>query len=197
MTMYKGVTTREVLYLSGLMLLAGLSYGLLWLVESSLRALGPVESQAPILTVERFQAVRMSIAGRREYVVEAPRLQQLSGQSGTQIEQPALDWYQPDGQTREWRLQAERAWGAADQQTLRLEGAVTMVRTAASGKPPVTVTTRDVVICPAEHYAEIAAPVRVVTPVGELRSVGMRAWLSQQRLELLSEVRGFYEPPKR
>jgi lipopolysaccharide export system protein LptC len=197
MAMYEGVTTRWVLYLSGLMLLAGLSYGLLWLVESSLRAPVQTESQDLVLTVERFRAVRMNIIGRKEYVIEAPRLQQLSSRSGTQIERPELDWYQPDGQTREWRLQAERAWGATDRQTLRLEGAVTMVSTAASGNPIMTVTTRDIVIRPAEHYAEIAAPVRVVTPCGELRSVGMRAWLGQQRLELLSEVRGFYEPPKR
>ncbi len=197
MTTYEGVTTRGILYLSGLTLLAGLSYGLLWLVKSSLREPGPAESQAPVLTIERFRAVRMNIAGRREYVVEAPRLQQLPGQGGARIEQPALDWYQPDGQIREWRLQAEQAWGAADQQTLRLEGAVTMVRTAASGKTPMTVTTRDIMIRPAEHYAETVAPVRVVTPSGELRSVGMRAWLDQQRLELLSEVRGLYEPPKR
>ncbi|MBK8534029.1 MAG: LPS export ABC transporter periplasmic protein LptC [Candidatus Competibacteraceae bacterium] len=191
------VTIRGILYLSGLALLAGLSYGLLWLVESSLREPDPAESQAPVLTIERFRAVRMNIAGMKEYVVEAPRLQQLPGQSGTRIEQPALDWYQPDGQTREWRLQAEQAWGAADQQTLRLEGAVTMVRTAASGKLPMTVITRDILIRPAEHYAETAAPVQVVTPGGELRAVGMRAWLNQQRLELLSEVRGFYESPKR
>lgn len=197
MTTYKGVTTRGILYLSGLTLLAGLSYGLLWLVKSSLREPGSAESQAPVLTIERFRAVRMNLAGMKEYVVEAPRLQQLPGQGGAWIEQPALDWYQPDGQTREWRLQAEQAWGAADQQTLRLEGAVTMVRTAASGKPPMTVTTRDIMIRPAEHYAETAAPARVVTPDGELRSVGIRAWLDQQRLELLSEVRGFYEPSKR
>jgi len=192
-----GVTVRRILYLSGLALLAGLSYGLLRLVESSLREPGPTESQAPVLTVERFQAVRMNIAGKREYVVEAPRLWQLPGQGGTRIEQPVLDWYQPDGQTREWRIQAESGWGAADQKTLRLEGIVTMVRTVASGKSPMTVTTRDVLIHPVERYAETAARVQVATPDGNFQAVGARAWLDQQRLELLSEVRGFYDPPKR
>ena len=54
------VTIRGILYLSGLALLAGLSYGLLWLVESSLREPDPAESQAPVLTIERFRAVRMN-----------------------------------------------------------------------------------------------------------------------------------------
>ncbi len=190
------VTRRGLFYLSGLALLAGLSYGLLWWVESSLRAPEPAESQAPVLTIDQFRAVRTNLAGVQEYVVEAPRLWQLPGQGGVRIEQPTLDWYQPDGQTREWRLQAEQGWGAADQQTLRLEGAVTMIRLAYSGKSPMTITTRDVVIRPAQRYAETAAPLHLTTPDGELQATGARAWLDQQRLELLSEVRGVYAPPK-
>ena len=189
------MTTRGLLSLAGLAALAGLSYGLLRWVESSLRAPAPADSQAPVLTVEQFRAVRLNLAGVREYVLEAPRLSQLPGQSGIRIEQPVLDWYQPDGQTRAWRLQADQGWIAADYQILRLEGAVVMDRAATSGKPPVTITTRDVSVHRTDRYAETAAPVRAVTPDGEFRAIGARAWLDQERLELLSEVRGFYVPP--
>ena len=58
-------------------------------------------------------------------------------------------------------------------------------------------TTRDVQIRLADRYLETAAPVKAVMPGGELRAVGARVWLDQERLELLSEVRGFYEPPPR
>lgn len=191
------VSVSGVLYLAGLLLLAGLSYGLLRWVESSLREPAPAESQAPVLIIERFRAVRMNIAGVREYVVEAPLLRQLPAQLGTRVEQPVLDWYQPDGEIREWRLRADQGWIAADQQSLRLEGGVVMTRTAESGKPPVEIVTRDVLIRPAERYAETAAPARAVTPGGELRAVGVRAWLDREQLELLSEVRGYYEPSKR
>ncbi len=191
------VSVSGVLYLAGLLLLAGLSYGLLRWVESSLREPAPAERQAPVLIIERFRAVRMNIAGVREYVVEAPLLRQLPAQLGTRVEQPVLDWYQPDGEIREWRLRADQGWIAADQQSLRLEGGVVMTRTAESGKPPVEIVTRDVLIRPAERYAETAAPARAVTPGGELRAVGVRAWLDREQLELLSEVRGYYEPSKR
>ena len=189
------MTARGVLSLAGLAVLAGLSYGLLRWVESSLREPAPADSQAPVLTVEQLRAVRLNLAGIREYVLVAPRLWQLPDQGGIRIEQPVLDWYQPDGQTREWRLQAEQGWIAADYQILRLEGAVVMDRTAASGKPPVTIKTRDVQIYRANRYAETAAPVQAITPDGEFRAVGARAWLDQERLELLSEVRGSYAPP--
>ena len=191
------MTARGILSLTGLALLAGLSYGLLRWVESSLREPAPPESQAPVLTIERFRAVRLNIAGVREYVVEAPRLWQLPGQGGIRIEQPVLDWYQPDGRIREWRLLAEQGWIAADNQTAHLEGEVVMNRTAESGKPPATITTRDVLVQLAERYAETAAPVLAVTPGGQFHAIGARAWLNQERLELLSEVRGSYEPPKR
>ncbi|MBL8259731.1 MAG: LPS export ABC transporter periplasmic protein LptC [Candidatus Competibacteraceae bacterium] len=188
---------RRWLALGGLVLLAGLSYGLLRWVENSMREAVPPESQDPILIIDRFRAVRMNAAGLREYVVEAPRLTQLPGPLGTRIERPVLDWYQPDGETREWRLQAERGWVAADQKTIRLEGAVVMTRAADSGKTPVEVTTRDLLVRPGERYAETAAPARAVTPGGELRAVGVRAYLDREQLELLSEVRGHYEPSPR
>jgi lipopolysaccharide export system protein LptC len=192
-----GVTIRGVLYIAGLALLAASSYGLLRWVESSLREPAPAESQAPVLTIEQIRAVRLNGAGLREYVLEAPRLTQLPGQLGTWIERPVLDWYQPDGRTREWRLLAERGWIAADNQLVRLEGEVVMTRTAESGKPPATIITRDVLVRPAERQAETAAPARAVTPGGDLRAIGLRAILDEERLELLSEVRGVYEPPKR
>ena len=55
---------------------------------------------------------------------------------------------------------------------------------------------RDVLVRPDSRYAETAAPARAVTPGGELRAVGVRAYLDQERLELLSEVRGVCESPK-
>ncbi len=189
-------TVRGSLYLAGLALLAGLSYSLLRWVESSLREPVAVKSQEPVLVIQKFRAVRMTVAGLREYVLEAPLLKQLPDKLGTQVEQPQMDWYQPDGQTREWRLRSGQGWIASDQKQIRLEGEVVMTRTVESGQPPVTLTTRDVLVRPDIHYAETAAPARAVTPGGELRAVGMRAYLDQERLELLSEVRGVYEPPK-
>ena len=196
MTLPPSITARGILYLIGLTLLAGLSYGLLRWVESGLREPEPAKSQEPVMIIDHFRAVRLSAIGLREYVIEAPQLSHFPDNLGTQIEWPVLDWYQLDGLTREWRLQAEQGWVAADQQIVRLKGAVTMIRRATSGKPPMTVTTHDVLIRPRERYVETAAPAQAMTPGSELRAIGVRAWLDQERLELLSEVRGTYEPPK-
>ena len=181
--------------LVGLLLLAGLSYALLRWVEDSLRPPPAPDSQAPLLVVEQFRALRLNPAGLPETVVTAPRLTQWPGQTGATVEQPVLDWYLPDGTTREWRLHAERGWLAADRQTIRLEGETVMTRTAASGKPPLEIVTRDLTLRPTERTAETAEPIRAITPDGTLHAIGARAWLDQQQLELLSAVRGSYAPP--
>ncbi|MDQ5911128.1 MAG: export transporter periplasmic protein LptC [Pseudomonadota bacterium] len=116
-----GITVRGILSLTGLAVLAGLSYGLLRWVESELRQPPPAESLEPVLIIERFRAVRFNAAGRPESVIVAPRLAQLPNSLGTRIEQPVLEWYQPDGRTREWRLEAKQGWVATDQQLVRLE----------------------------------------------------------------------------
>lgn len=184
-----------MLYLAGLALLAGLSYALLQWVESSLQQPDPPQSQAPILIIEQFRAVRLNEAGLKAYVIEAPRLEHFPHQAGTKIKQPVMDWYQPNGQIREWQLQSEQGWIAADRKTVKLNGAVTLRRPAASSKIPIVITTRNLQIKPEIHYAETAAPTQAITPNGVLNSIGVRAWLDQERLELLSKVRGTYEPP--
>ena len=189
-------TVRGSLYLAGLLLLAGSSYALLHWVQSSLHEPAPVESQEPTLVIERFRVVRTATTGLRQYVIESPLLEQFPDPLGTQVAQPHMDWYQPNGQIRTWRLRSEQGWIAPDRQLIRLEGEVVMIRPAESDKPPLTVTTRDVLVRPDTHYAETAAPAQAVTPGGILQAIGVRAYLDQERLELLSEVRGIYDPPK-
>ena len=125
-----GLTLRGIFSIVGLAALAGSSYALLRWIESSWQQVEQAESQAPVLPIEQFRAVRLNLAGLRDYVIEAPLLQQWPAQRGTQIQQPVMDWYQPDGATREWRLQSEQGWITADQQQVRLEGNVVMTRTA-------------------------------------------------------------------
>ncbi len=187
---------RGSFHLAIVLVLAIFSYCLLRWVESSIQVQLP-NIQAPVLSIEKFHAVRMSMTGLREYVVEAPLLRQLPGKLGTKIEQPTLDWYQQDGKSRKWQFRAEKGWIAADQKTIRLEGAVVMYGTTDSGNSPIEVNTHDVLINLGDRYAETTALSKAVTPGSELRAVGIRAYLDREKLELLSEVRGYYEPYKK
>jgi lipopolysaccharide export system protein LptC len=177
------------------LVLAIFSYCLLRWVASSVQMQLP-NIQSPVLRIEKFHAVRMSMTGLREYVVEAPLLRQLPGKLGTKIEQPILDWYQQDGKLRKWRFQAEKGWIAAGQKTIRLEGAVVMYGTVDSGNSPIEVNTHDVLINLGDRYAETTALSKALTLGSDLRAIGIRAYLDSEKLELLSEVSVHYEPYK-
>lgn len=186
------ISTRGLLLLAGLASVAALSYALLLWLNPPTAELSRQLNSEPQLIIENFQALRLNANGGRALRVVAPRLAQLPNPLGTRITQPLLDWYQPDGQTRIWQLSAAHGWIAPDQQTVRLEGEVRLVRTAESGKPAVTIITRDLLLRPNERYAETAALTSATTANGVLQARGFRAWLDEERIELLAEVRGTY-----
>ncbi len=47
---------------------------------------------------------------------------------------------------------------------------------------------------PNRQYAETSKAVKMRSPRGQHEAIGMRADLSKDHIELLSEVRGTYEP---
>lgn len=186
--------SNRLLGLGGLGLLALLTGWFLFSLESSLREPQQPASDLPVLVMQDFQATRMNEQGVRQYTLAAPRMVQLPGDQGTWLEQPAIDVYQ-DASTREWLIRAERGWVAADNSLIRLESHVTLERPAASGKTPLVITTRNLQVYPEQRLVQTEEAARLDAPGGKLEAVGVRAYLDEDRLELLSAVRGIYEPP--
>jgi lipopolysaccharide export system protein LptC len=85
---------------------------------------------------------------------------------------------------------------SANNDLIKLQQQVSLVRPAADGKQPIVITTRDVAVRPNEGFAETAAAVRAETPNGVLEGVGLKAYFREEKIRLLSQVRGSYVPPK-
>lgn len=183
---------QGLVYLGILALLAAVSTWFLSTVESSLRDETIANAEAPILYMDHFLATRMNAQGFREYTLAAPHMVQLSGQQGSRLEQPEMNVFQD--QTLSWVIRAKQAWVAPDTELIRLEQAVSITRPASSGKQPVTVTTRNLLLYPEQGFAETAEPARMETPNGWMTALGLKAYLDTEQLELLSTVRGIYEP---
>ena len=181
----------SIVYLGVLAILALLSYGLLLEMRSSLQPPKPLDEQTPLLTIDDFLATRMNEQGRREYTLSAVHAVQLPDPRGGWLEQPVFILFEEE--IIEWLLHAERAWVSHNYELIRLEGGVSLTRPATTDKP-VLITTPKAWIRPAENYVETAEAVRAETPGGVLTSVGARAYLREQQVELLSEVRGNYVP---
>lgn len=185
---------RELLYLGILAALAGLSAWFLATVKTSIRDSTFVDENVPRLYADNFQLVHTNRQGTRNYTLTAPRLVQLPGQEGTQVQQPAMDIFE-HGDLPVWLLRAETGWVSADNEVIQLE-TVTFTRPATSGKYPMILTTSKLTLYPKRDFAETAEPVRMDSPNSQVTAKGLKAYLDEDRLELLSEVRGRHVPAK-
>lgn len=181
-----------IVYLGILAILAALSTWLLSTVESSLRDEAVPHTEAPPLYMDHFLATRMNAQGTREYTLASPHMVQLPDRQGTRLEQPEMTVFKD--QITTWMIHAEHAWIAPDDELIRLEQAVSIERPASSGKPPMTITTRNLLLRPEQGIAETIEPARMETPGGLVTAEGLKAYLHTEQLELLSKVRGIHEP---
>lgn len=193
---------RSMLYL---LVLAGIAAASTWFlntVESSLREPQAQDSSVPLLYIDNFTATRLNALGNREYTLSSPRLTQFPGQGGTFLQEPDLSVF--ENEVRTWLIHAKQGWVAPRHQVIQLQDGISMVRPASSSEQPAIITARNLRICPeenivwqcpADRYLETADAVRLETPDGVVNAVGMKVYLDKEQLELLSEVRGYYEPP--
>lgn len=185
---------RGLLYLGALASLAGLSLWFLFSVQSTLRVPDNANNSEPVLYLDNFIATHRNAAGVRDYTIHAPRLIQLAGEQGTQVEKPILRSYR-DGHIETWQIEAESGWVAPSLDLIRLQDKVTIQRPASSGELPLTIETRDVLVWPKQNRVSTAALVHLKTAAGELTSTGLEAEMDKQQVRLLSSVRGHYDAP--
>jgi lipopolysaccharide export system protein LptC len=96
-----------------------------------------------------------------------------------------------------WHVRSERGWLSPDGDEMLLIGKVHIWRNDTSGDRQVDIRTENLRVLPGTEYGETDEQVVITTPSGESRGVGMRAWMGESRLELLSQVRTVYERPAR
>lgn len=108
-----------------------------------------------------------------------------------ELTEPYLVIYHQDRPV--WYVRAPQAWGSAEGDKIILLGETQIWRYLPTGELELHIVTQDVLIRPHEQYAETAAPVTVTTPQGHISSVGMRAYMVLEQLELLANVKAYYE----
>jgi lipopolysaccharide export system protein LptC len=184
---------KSIIYLGVLTVVALLSKWFLSSIESSLREHSVQDSEAPVLEIDDFQAMRMNSQGFREYTLRAPQLIQLPLQQGIRVKAPEVQVFR-DGQILEWLVQSEYGWISPDYSLIKLEDEVIISRPTSSGEIPVVLKTRDLMVHPSQNYAETTAAVKAETPGGQITGIGLKAYLNEKTIELRSEVRGHYAP---
>jgi lipopolysaccharide export system protein LptC len=70
-----------------------------------------------------------------------------------------------------------------------LLGKVDIWRDGPDGKREIHIETQDLRVSPRKEYAETDLPVSISTPESLTRGTGMRAYLGESRVQLLSKVK--------
>jgi lipopolysaccharide export system protein LptC len=145
------------------------------------------EGHAPDLTMEEFQVTTMGEDGRPLRRLSASYMAFFGDTQTKELTHPHLVVYQE--QAEPWHVASERGWVSADDDVLMLLGEVDIWRNRPDGKREIHVETEDLRVLPDDEYAETELPVSISTPESFTRGTGMRAYLGESRVQLLSKVR--------
>jgi len=127
--------------------------------------------------------------GQLEQVITTPLAQHLPGIEQTQLMTPVMIQPRADGSLLE--IKADEAWMLDDETKIELAGDVQVIDNPVQGTPMI-MTTSVLALFPPQNFASTEAAVTLTDGQSRTDAVGMKAWLSERRIELLSEVRGIY-----
>ncbi|MGQ0657403.1 MAG: LPS export ABC transporter periplasmic protein LptC [Chromatiales bacterium] len=175
-----------------LLLLAVATGWLLQRLSSEEGAGRALKAHEPDYYMEDFTQSRMNERGQLHHRLTAELMLHYPDDDSTELVRPVLAVY--NEAPTPWQVRAEKGWVSADSELVLLTGEVHIWRDGANGERELDVLTRDLRVRPRERYAETDKPARIHAPGVLYNAVGMRAIFKENRLELLSRVRGRHEP---
>jgi lipopolysaccharide export system protein LptC len=134
--------------------------------------------------------VQYQVNGKRHYTMTADKLEHLSASDVTLLTKPDLQLYR--GTPLPWHIQSERGEVSPAGTEVELIDSVRVARTDARGRPTIITSTR-MTVFPQKQYAQTEQAVRIEAANGVTTAVGMKAYLNDGRMLLLSNVRGQHE----
>ena len=143
-------------------------------------------THAPDAYMERFVTVEMDGTGQPKRRLEADYMSYHADET-VELTNPHYVLFRAGGEP--WHVRSERGRVSADGAVVKLVGTVDIWRNDASGARSLDIRTEHLTVRPAAEYGETREKVTIRTPAHTSTGVGMRAYLDETRIELLSQVR--------
>jgi len=150
----------------------------------------PFEDNAIDFYATNAHTLQYQIEGTLHYEMTADKVEHLKASEITLLSQPDLLIFR--GTPLPWHVRSERGEVSPQGDHVELIDAVRVERTDAKGRPTILTTSR-LSVLPEKEYAETQQPVKIVAANGVTTAVGMKAYLDDSRMHLLSSVRGQHE----
>jgi len=137
-----------------------------------------------------FVATTMDRRGRPEQRLAAGEMVRYADDGSMELSEPRLTLFADDGAP--WQIDAAHGHISGDGERMQLGGGVRVTRAEDGGL--LELTTAELLLKPRERYAETDAALTLSHPRGRVDAVGLRAYMKEERLLLLAQVRGNYVP---
>ncbi|MBI6923600.1 MULTISPECIES: LPS export ABC transporter periplasmic protein LptC [Pseudomonas] len=128
--------------------------------------------------------------GRLQYEMTADKVEHLKASEVTMLTTPDLHLYR--GTAFPWHVQSTRAEVNPDGSEVELIDNVRVARTDEQKRETIITSSR-MTVFPQKQYAQTEQAVRIDGAGGTTTGKGMKAYLKEGRMDLLSNVRGQYE----
>ncbi len=137
-----------------------------------------------------FNATVMDKEGKPHYILTGTRLEHFPDDRSIDITLPNIELFRE--KLSPWYVKAKQARVLNKGTLIYLNGKVSMHRPRSKTEPEVKLDTSNLTIKTDLDYAETREAVFIQTGKHRLKAIGMRVYLADGRLELLSNVEGFY-----
>lgn len=141
----------------------------------------------PDFFMESFESTIMGPDGEPVRILRAAQMLHFPDTQTRELDKPNITMF--NAERTPWHISSERGWVSAAGDVILMLGKVHAWRLDVNGTRLVDVYTRDLRILPDTDYGESDAPSTIVTPSQTSDGVGMRAYMGESRIELLSRVK--------
>ena len=181
---------RTLVVLLILLVLAGLTQWLLNINETP--GTMPSNAHVPDYTMENFTITTMGTQGRPKHRLQAAFLAHYPDNNSSEFTSPHITIFSVG--KAPWDIYGKRGWMSGSRELILLKGDVVIENAQAPPRDRLRLVTKNLRVLTNEHYAETAQPVTITGQTVVTHATGMRVYLKDGRLQLLSKVRGIYAP---
>jgi lipopolysaccharide export system protein LptC len=180
----------------GLVLLALASVtGLTWWLQDRSESVAPPRDpdarQWPDYSMESFAVTEFLPNGDAQYRLTARQMDHFAADGTARFDRPNIVFH--SAARTPWTLTADAGVATANSEEIRLNGAVVIERPQTIERDWLRLSTSNVLVRPREEFAETAEHVDVQDPLSTTAAQGMRVYVNEERVMLLSKVQGKYE----
>jgi lipopolysaccharide export system protein LptC len=149
------------------------------------------QDRAPDLVIREARTRHFNLEGNLAYRVDAEQITfyQFGRRDRANLTEPRILFYQ--GEHPKWQTESRSGVAHNNGQRVVLRGDVHINELPGPGG--IVLDTEEITIKPRQEYAETDKVVTISAGPNRTRGTGLRAFLNQDRVEILSEVESTYE----